>query len=194
MLPNRTRVGSIGDVPPGTTPFALRLAVPAGTPVLSLQNGMQNAPLASQAAPALNVVPGMVAFNVAHGPDGRFHRGTAGQLAARDTPALRLWQPHFERAGLPLVLHTELRNVQWGKLLLNLNNPAKPELLQSITMASLWAEAGAANSVAVHQGMVALAVPPGRVGGLRLRCPGGSLNWRTACSCGCSNAVRAGWY
>ena len=32
VLPNRTRVGSIGDVPPGETPFALRLAVPAGTP------------------------------------------------------------------------------------------------------------------------------------------------------------------
>ena len=31
VLPNRTRVGSIGDVPPGTT-VALRLAVPAGTP------------------------------------------------------------------------------------------------------------------------------------------------------------------
>ncbi len=41
---------------------------------------------------------------------------------------------------------------------LNLSNPAKPELLKSITMASLWADAGAANSVAVHQGMVALAV------------------------------------
>lgn len=32
VLPNRTRVGSIGDVPPGSSPFALRLAVPAGTP------------------------------------------------------------------------------------------------------------------------------------------------------------------
>lgn len=32
VLPNRTRVGSIGDVPPGRSPFALRLAVPAGTP------------------------------------------------------------------------------------------------------------------------------------------------------------------
>ena len=77
---------------------------------------------------------------------------------------------------------------------LNLSNPAQPVLLKSITMASLWDGAGAANSVAIHQGMVALAVPPGRVGGLRPRCPGGSLNWRTACSCGCSNAVRAGWY
>ena len=32
VLPNRTRVGSIGDVPPGESSFALRLAVPAGTP------------------------------------------------------------------------------------------------------------------------------------------------------------------
>lgn len=32
VLPNRSRVGSIGDVPPGESEFALRLAVPAGTP------------------------------------------------------------------------------------------------------------------------------------------------------------------
>jgi hypothetical protein len=32
VLPNRSRVGSIGDVPPGRSTFALRLAVPAGTP------------------------------------------------------------------------------------------------------------------------------------------------------------------
>ncbi len=32
VLQNRTRVGSIGDVDPGSHPFALRLAVPNGTP------------------------------------------------------------------------------------------------------------------------------------------------------------------
>ena len=32
VLPNRTRLGSIGDVPPGRSDFALRLAIPAGTP------------------------------------------------------------------------------------------------------------------------------------------------------------------
>ena len=102
---------------------ALQKHLPAGTTVVSLQNGMQNAQLASQAAPTLEVVPGMVAFNVAQGAGGRFHRGTAGQLAAQETPLLRMWKPHFTRAGLPLALHAELRNVQWGKLLLNLNNP-----------------------------------------------------------------------
>jgi hypothetical protein len=39
VLQNRTRVGSIGDVPPGTSAFALRLSVPAGTPgPLSFRN------------------------------------------------------------------------------------------------------------------------------------------------------------
>ena len=31
VLPNRTRLGSIGDVPPGESEVALRLSVPAGT-------------------------------------------------------------------------------------------------------------------------------------------------------------------
>ena len=32
VLQNRSRVGSIGDVPPGRSSFALRLSVPMGTP------------------------------------------------------------------------------------------------------------------------------------------------------------------
>ncbi len=32
VLQNRTRVGSIGDIEPGSQPFSLRLAIPAGTP------------------------------------------------------------------------------------------------------------------------------------------------------------------
>lgn len=32
VLPNRTRLGSIGDVNPGNSTFALRISVPAGTP------------------------------------------------------------------------------------------------------------------------------------------------------------------
>jgi 2-dehydropantoate 2-reductase len=97
--------------------------VPAGTPVLSLQNGIGNAAAAQDAAPALDVIAGMVPFNVAEVEPGHFHRGTGGTLAAADHPTLQTWQPAFERAGLPLVLHADMRGVQWGKLLLNLNNP-----------------------------------------------------------------------
>jgi 2-dehydropantoate 2-reductase len=97
--------------------------LPAGTPVLSLQNGIGNAATAQDAAPALDVIAGMVPFNVAELAPGQFHRGTSGALAAAEHDALRAWQPLFERAGLPLTLHEDMRGVQWGKLLLNLNNP-----------------------------------------------------------------------
>jgi 2-dehydropantoate 2-reductase len=36
---------------------------------------------------------------------------------------LRAHAADFARAGVPLQLHADLRAVQWGKLLLNLNNP-----------------------------------------------------------------------
>lgn len=101
--------------------LAARLA--PGTPVLSLQNGVTNHQVGAQAAPDLTWIPGMVPFNIAELGPGRFHRGTEGQLAAQDHPALRPWLPLFEAAGLPLALHADLAPVQWGKLLLNLNNP-----------------------------------------------------------------------
>lgn len=102
---------------------ALAQVLPAGTPVLSLQNGVGNAAVARQAAPALHWLPGMVPFNIAELAPGHLHRGTAGRLAAQDHPALRAWQPAFAAAGLPLQLHADLAPVLWGKLLLNLNNP-----------------------------------------------------------------------
>lgn len=101
----------------------LQSCIPAGTLVVSLQNGISNAAIAQTAAPALCVVPGMVPYNIAEVGPGHFHRGTTGTLAAQAHPALHAWQPWFERALIPLTLHTDLIPVQWGKLLLNLNNP-----------------------------------------------------------------------
>jgi len=64
-----------------------------------------------------------VPFNVAELGPGRLHRGTVGAVAAQDDPATRALQPLFERAGFALELHADLRPLQWGKLLINLNNP-----------------------------------------------------------------------
>jgi 2-dehydropantoate 2-reductase len=106
----------------GATAAAAR-ALPAGSLVLSLQNGLTNAAQAAAAGRDLIVLPGMVPFNVAEQGPGRYHRGTAGALAAQDHEQLRPWLPLFDAARLPLTLHADLRPVQWGKLLMNLNNP-----------------------------------------------------------------------
>jgi 2-dehydropantoate 2-reductase len=98
-------------------------ALPAGSVVVSMQNGIGNTAVAQAAAPALALLPGMVPFNIAELGPGHWHRGSAGRLAAQDHPALRAWQPVFAAAGLPLDLHADLRPLQWGKLLMNLNNP-----------------------------------------------------------------------
>jgi 2-dehydropantoate 2-reductase len=126
-------------IPPGIAPSLVLLAVksgataeaaaqlgaalPASTPVVSMQNGLSNAATAQAAAPSLRLLAGMVPFNIAELAPGHYHRGTTGALAAQDDAALRERLNDFARAGLPLQLHTDLRAVQWGKLLLNLNNP-----------------------------------------------------------------------
>jgi len=108
----------------------LRAALPASSLLLSMQNGISNASAAQAAAPALDVRAGMVPFNVAGLAPGHFHRGSSGALmvqghAAADA-ALRTLQRAFAHSGIELQLidSTEaMRAVQWGKLLLNLNNP-----------------------------------------------------------------------
>ena len=100
----------------------LAAALPARTLVVSMQNGVSNAATAAAAAPTLHVLAGMVPYNVAEIAPGAFHRGTTGRLAAQDDAALRPWASVFDRAGVPIDLHADLRSIQWGKLLLNLNN------------------------------------------------------------------------
>ncbi len=105
---------------------ALGLTLPLGTPVVSLQNGIANADAARQAVPQLHWHAGMVPYNIAEIGPGHYHRGTGGALAAEGGPAdvaLGAWQTALARVGMRLDLHADLAPVQWGKLLLNLNNP-----------------------------------------------------------------------
>jgi 2-dehydropantoate 2-reductase len=91
--------------------------------VLSLQNGVENVERIRAAAPGLTALAGMVPFNVIQPAPGQVHRATSGVLWAQDHETTRAAQADFARANLPLRLETDMRAVQWGKLLLNLNNP-----------------------------------------------------------------------
>lgn len=102
-------------------------AFPAGTPVLSLQNGVDNIARIKAAAPGLLALAGMVPFNVVLTPDGTgrltAHRATSGDLRVEDHAANRSAEAAFARARLPLRFAADMAAVQWGKLLFNLNNP-----------------------------------------------------------------------
>ena len=147
-------------------------ALPAGTLVLSMQNGIGNAALAQAHALSLTVRAGVVGFNVAELAPGHYHRGTTGELAVQDAPALGAWVPVFAAAGAPLKLHTDLAPLQWGKLLLNLNNavnalsglPLRVQLLQRdyrLCMAALIGEALAAMRAAGIEPQRLTPLPPG---------------------------------
>lgn len=101
----------------------LAAVCPTQTPVISLQNGVENADRIRAEAPQLTVVAGMVPFNVVMLPNGQVHRGTTGALCMALAPATQVLVSDWIAAGLPLVLTQDMLSVQWGKLLLNLNNP-----------------------------------------------------------------------
>jgi 2-dehydropantoate 2-reductase len=88
--------------------------------VVSLQNGVDNLPALRAALPEMQVLGGIVGFNVVHMGEGRFHRGTSGKLvieAGRDDVVSLLSVP-----GLDIGTAEDIAGAQWGKLLLNLNN------------------------------------------------------------------------
>lgn len=90
--------------------------------VMSLQNGIGNATVLRTALQNNDVLAAMVPFNVVQTPDGRLHRGSDGEVMVQASPLLTPWLSVFEAASLPLLQRDDFIAVQWGKLLLNLNN------------------------------------------------------------------------
>lgn len=102
---------------------ALAPVVKPGAVVVSFQNGVTNADRLRAALPGRLLLAGMVPFNVVHKGSGLFHNGTSGPLELeRGSPVTAELQQVLQQAGFAVVLHSDLRAVQWSKLLINLNN------------------------------------------------------------------------
>jgi 2-dehydropantoate 2-reductase len=91
--------------------------------IVSMQNGIRNVDVLSEVLPEHTVLKGMVPFNVLSKGKGQFHCGTEGDLAieVKADEHLALVQA-FSAAELPVTLYNDIRGVQWGKLVMNLNN------------------------------------------------------------------------
>jgi 2-dehydropantoate 2-reductase len=99
---------------------AIARHAPPDAVVVSLQNGVGNASVLRQRLPGRVVLGAMVPFNVMARGEGRFHRGTSGDIVIEQDDAgtaRRLSVP-----GLTMRPSRDIAGVQWGKLLVNLNN------------------------------------------------------------------------
>ena len=105
-----------------TTEVALEIAkhAPKTSHIVSLQNGVNNADALRNALPDHLVYAGMVGFNVVRMGEGRFHRGTSGDILigprAEEVAAI------MSVPGLDVQAVSDIEAVLWGKLVLNLNN------------------------------------------------------------------------
>jgi len=88
--------------------------------IVSLQNGTGNVSVLRDALPDHDVLAGMVPFNVLSLGDGHFHRATSGDiLLEKDDPDIAKL---LSRPELVFRSVDDIEGVQWGKLLINLNN------------------------------------------------------------------------
>ena len=104
---------------PGIAELIARHA-PSDADVVSLQNGVGNASVLRERMPGRRVLAAMVPFNVVAPAPGRFHRATSGDIIIEQDDAgtaARLSVP-----GLTMRPTADIAGVQWGKLLVNLNN------------------------------------------------------------------------
>ena len=93
-----------------------------GATVLSFQNGVSNADTLRAQLRRFEVVQGVVPFNVAYLGQGRFHKGTSGDLIAGEADATRRLAAAAGKGPARLTLAKDMKSVAWGKLLINLNN------------------------------------------------------------------------
>jgi 2-dehydropantoate 2-reductase len=93
---------------------------PADAVIVSLQNGVGNVSLLRERLPGRRVLAGMVPFNVIALGQGRFHRATSGDIVIEQDDAGTAAQLSVQ--GLNVRPSGNIAGVQWGKLLVNLNN------------------------------------------------------------------------
>ncbi len=93
-----------------------------GAAVISFQNGIGNLDTLRGQLRRFELIQGIVPFNVAHLGQGRFHKGTSGDLVAEESELTRSLAAQLTRGPARLTLARDIKAAAWGKLLINLNN------------------------------------------------------------------------
>jgi 2-dehydropantoate 2-reductase len=88
--------------------------------IVSLQNGIGNVAVLRERVGDRRVLAGMVPFNVVGMGEGRFHRSTSGDIHVGQDDANTA--AALSVPGLTMRASRHITGVQWGKLIINLNN------------------------------------------------------------------------
>lgn len=107
-----------------TEPAALELAqsLKPGATVISLQNGVGNVEMLKKLLASHEVVAGTVPFNVVRLSPNAVHCSMEGPVLIGPSDASAGLAELARTSRLKLLVHANLEAMQWGKLLLNLNN------------------------------------------------------------------------
>ena len=90
--------------------------------VVSFQNGLHNPDTLRAELPGRTVLAGMVPYNVVQTGPGTVHQGMPGTLMVEQAASAQELIRLCTAAGLSVEARGDMREVQYGKLLLNLNN------------------------------------------------------------------------
>lgn len=93
---------------------------PEDAVIVSLQNGVGNVAVLRERLGGRRVLAGMVPFNVIAMGEGRFHRSTSGDIHMGEDAENTAGK--LSVAGLTMRASGDITGVQWGKLIINLNN------------------------------------------------------------------------
>ncbi len=91
-------------------------------PVLSLQNGVSNVERLSGYLPGREILAGMVPYNVAYLGEGRWHKGSPGNVTVKKSAITQAVADILGDHPIKMHLEDDMESIVWGKLLLNLNN------------------------------------------------------------------------
>ncbi|MDF1607002.1 2-dehydropantoate 2-reductase [Hoeflea sp. YIM 152468] len=93
-----------------------------GATIISLQNGVGNIEMLTALLPGHQIVAGTVPFNVVRLSPNAIHCAMEGKVLLAASPASDALAELAATSSLCLEIHPDLQALQWGKLLLNLNN------------------------------------------------------------------------